>query len=170
MFLIKVALQYALFSLLLGVLWMVMTNQFNIPGFLIGFGLGYALLIAVRGKQGVQVQVRKVPSQLLWTVLYMVVLSRDILISGLDVAGRIARRRPLKAGIIKVAVGDTRDTVAALTAHGITITPGQLVVEFSQDEYVYVHCLDTEQSKATIDADQEKRLKFYREMVGDDRA
>jgi multicomponent Na+:H+ antiporter subunit E len=168
--LLKIGLQYAFFSVLIGVLWVVMTNQPNLAGFVLGFVLGYGLLIALRGKAGVGVELVKVPRQLFWTLFYALVLTRDILISGWDVSLRILGIRPIKSGILKVAVGDKRDEVAALTAHGITITPGQLVVEFDSDEHVYVHCLNIEESAVSINDDQAKRLKFYRGMLGDDMA
>lgn len=168
MYRLKVALQYAFFAALMGVLWVAMTNQPNFSGFVLGFIISYALLVAVRGGHGVDLTLSKVPRQTFWTLAYSLVLSRDILISGWDVALRIAGVRPIKSGILKVPVGDTRPSVGALTAHGITITPGQLVVEFDHDDHVYVHCLDVEASAASIGGDQEKRLKFYRGMMGDD--
>lgn len=170
MYLLKITLQYAFFSALMGILWIAMTNQPNLAGFGLGFLVGFALLVALRGKQGVDVDLYKVPRQFLWTLAYVLVLSRDILISGWDVTLRIVGIRPINSGIIKVPVGDTRPSVGALTAHGITITPGQLVVDFDHDENVYVHCLDVEASLASIGGDQEKRLKFYRGMLGDDMA
>jgi len=167
---LKTTLQYAFFSMLLGGLWIIMTNQPNLPGFILGCVLSYGLLFSLRGRAGVDVQLSKVPRQLVWTLFYAVVLSRDILVSGWDVALRIVGVRPINSGIIKMAVGDKRAVVGALTAHGITITPGQLVVEFDHEENVYVHCLDVEASIASIDGDQAKRLKFYVGMLGDDMA
>lgn len=167
---IKVALQYAFFSLLIGGLWVVMTSQPNLPGFLLGFVLGFAILVSLRGRQGVKVHLDRLPRQLFWSVAYALILTRDIVISGWDVALRLMGVRPIKSGILKVAVGDSRPEVGALTAHGITITPGQLVVEFDRSENVYVHCLDVEASAATIDADQQKRLTLYRGILGDDMA
>jgi len=165
---LRVALQYAFFSALMSILWVIMTNQPNLAGFALGFGVSYALLVAAGGSSGLSVVWRKVPSQVFWTLAYALVLTRDIAYSGWDVALRIVGARPIRSGIIKVAVGDSRPSVGALSAHGITITPGQLVVEFDRDENVYVHCLDVEASLDSIGGDQAKRLKFYRRMLGDD--
>lgn len=160
------AAQYAFFSLLIGALWVVLTNQFSPFAFGLGFFVGFMLIWSQRGNQGLEVNLLKLPRQLVWWVLYVLVLFRDILVSGFDVALRILGFRPIKSGILKVPVGDKSPEVAALTAHGITITPGQLVVDFDSDENVYVHCLDVEASEATIHDDQQKRLRFYREMLG----
>ncbi|MCU0475119.1 MAG: Na+/H+ antiporter subunit E [Anaerolineae bacterium] len=158
--------QYFFFALLIGVLWVVLTNQFNLFAFGLGASIGFMLIWSQRGNQGLSVNLLTLPRQLVWWVLYALVLLRDILVSGFDVALRILGLRPIKSGILKVPVGDKRPSVTALTAHGITITPGQLVVDFDQDENVYVHCLDVEASEASIHADQQKRLRFYREMLG----
>jgi multisubunit Na+/H+ antiporter MnhE subunit len=168
MFLFKVALQYAFFSFFIGLLWVVMTNQPNPFGFGLGFGIGFLLLVTLRGKRGLNIRLIHLPKQLGWALLYLLVLTRDIVISGWDVSLRILGLRPIKSGIIKVPIGDKRPEVGALTAHGITITPGQLVVEFDRHDNVYVHCLDVDSSAQTIAADQARRLKFYQGMMGDD--
>jgi multisubunit Na+/H+ antiporter MnhE subunit len=78
-------------------------------------------------------------------------------------------RDEISAGIIRVPVQDSRNLISGMTAHGITITPGELVVHFGERDgldVVYVHCLDLEGSAASIDDAQTRRMVFYRGMFG----
>jgi multicomponent Na+:H+ antiporter subunit E len=56
-------------------------------------------------------------------------------------------------------------SIAALSAHAITITPGELVVDFDGAKVMYVHCLDTEATSKTADPAQAARLKLLRRVL-----
>lgn len=168
--LIAVTLQYLFIAAIIGVLWTIMTAQLNVAGWGLGMMIGLALLVAVRGRQGIDVHPRLLPIRLFWLVVYLAVLTLDVIKTGWDVALRILGLRPIESGIVKVAVTDERQEIAALTAHGITITPGQMVVDFDHvgdERHVYVHCLDVPSSRATLDSDQTRRMRYFKRILGD---
>lgn len=168
--LVTVTLQYVFFSAIIGVLWMIMTAQLNLAGWGLGMLISLALLAAVRGSQGIDVHPLQLPVRLFWLVAYLAFLTQDVIRTGWDVALRILGIRPIESGIIKVAVTDERQEIAALTAHGITITPGQMVVDFDHvgdERHVYVHCLDVPGSLATLEADQARRMRYFKRILGD---
>jgi multisubunit Na+/H+ antiporter MnhE subunit len=79
---------------------------------------------------------------------------------------RILGVRPVNPGILAVRVDDDSEVIAGLSAHGITITPGQLVVDFDeQQQLIYVHCLDVEANIPRIQAEQTRRLPYLRKVV-----
>lgn len=109
------------------------------------------------------------PMLFVWLLRYIVFLTGDVVKSGLKVSRMLLSRDDIHAGIIRVSVQDSRNIISGMTAHGITITPGELVVHFGErdgHDVVYVHCLDLEGSAASIDAAQTHRMTFYRGMFG----
>ncbi len=62
--------------------------------------------------------------------------------------------------------------MSAVSAHGITITPGELVVDFEEksDEGVLmiVHSLNKSESGKRLDHDQAVRLKRIKGILGHD--
>jgi multisubunit Na+/H+ antiporter MnhE subunit len=165
--------QYALIALPGALLWVILTNQIGIISFLIGYLISL-LMVMVLGRSRelpLVVDPAKLPGQLLALVIYSVVLARDIFLSGIDVTLRIIGVRPLRPGIIAVPTQDeTHDPIiGGLSAHGITITPGELVVDFSRDgEIMYVHCLDVEWVEDQLDDEQAERLRMIRRILGHD--
>lgn len=153
----------------LAVIWIILSNHASLESFVIGYVLSLMIIQLLLKDSSLNLKPTRVVGQFVALVIYSVVLSRDILLSGIDVALRAVSLRPLKPGIIAVPVQDKRSVIAGLSAHGITITPGELVVDFDEDKNVmYVHCLDTEHAVNTLDADQAKRLKMFRRILGDD--
>ncbi|MCU0496026.1 MAG: Na+/H+ antiporter subunit E [Anaerolineae bacterium] len=153
-----------LLALLLALAWMILTRQVNLEGLILGYLLGIMMVwLLFRGRE-LEISPAGFLTQLIATVIYAAVLIRDIAISGVDVFLRILGFRPIQPGIVRVNIQDYNESIAALTAHGITITPGQLAVDFDDEAHVYVHCLDIS-SAATIDEQQTRRLKYLRRML-----
>lgn len=152
----------------MAVVWMIVTASVNVESFFVGFVLSVAILMMAR-MNDVKVNFRQLPMQVKAFGIYTVTLLRDIWMCSIDVAKRVLNpNMPLKPGIISVATQDVdeSDFTAAFSAHGITITPGELVVDFEGSHTMYVHCLDVEASAQNADAAQAKRLKLLRQMVG----
>lgn len=164
-------LYYLLLTVVFAVIWMIVTAQFNPGGFLIGCIIGLGLVLIQRPAIP-PLRLARLPRQMMAAVLYVLKLFRDIVLSSIDVARRaLAPDMRLKPGIIAVPVGDPqgREVVAALAAHNITITPGELVVDFDTESRVmYVHCLDVEQSAVGAEAAEKRRVTRLRDLLGDD--
>jgi len=170
------ALQSILLPVPMAFIWMVLTNEVGVASFLIGYTFSFVLSLLLAQGQVVSFNLFKLPIMLTMLVLYVVVLLRDIFLSSVDVALRTIGIRPLRPGIIAVAVQqetpieeNIEDIIAGFSAHGITITPGELVVDYSPDHKVmYVHTLDIEEFGPQLDDDQERRVKYFRRILGRD--
>ncbi|MBK8026241.1 MAG: Na+/H+ antiporter subunit E [Chloroflexi bacterium] len=156
----------ALLAVPLALIWMLLNNHITLDSFLIGYLLG-ALVAYASGAGQASVRLATLPRQLAALLVYCVVLARDIFLSGVDVARKVLNPRSLRPGIIAVDPLDRGSFYAALSAHSITITPGQLVVEFDSENTMYVHCLDVEASDGTVERDQRKRLGLFKRILGD---
>ncbi|MDX2163410.1 MAG: Na+/H+ antiporter subunit E [bacterium] len=155
------------FAVPMAVLWMGLTSRTTLESFGVGYLLSAAILLARPPR--LRLNVARLPGQLWALFVYALILFRDIVLSGIDVARRVlSPDMRLKLGIITVPTGDTRKSpfVAALSADVITLTPGELVVEIEGDDTLYVHCLDAEASARTADQVQARRLALLLRIMG----
>ena len=164
---------------LMGLAWMPLTAGTSFGSFAVGFILSFALLMVLfDGKESPQLALNRLPQQLIAAAQYSLILFRDIFLSAIDVAKRVVDPAlPINPGIIAVSTQYTlnpeaetdneakADVIAALSAHGITITPGELVVDFDGNRLMYVHCLDVTASAAVAESNQAKRLSYLRRML-----
>lgn len=164
-------------ALVADVAWVILSGTLSIQNLILGFIFGLAINAAIRNNTniptvGEELNLRNIPGQVVAFVYYLITLAFDIFRSGIDVAQRILRPTiDIDPGIyvIRVHDPDERGLVEAITAHGISITPGSLVIDFDEDhDIVIVHVLD--RSKWTVeslDAEQLVRVRRIHRMLGD---
>lgn len=158
-------------SLPFSFLWMILTGEMNPAGFVLGFFISAGILTLVHGERA-EVSVKRLPFQLVAITIYILQLAVDIFLSSIDVARRVLDPRlPIDPGIISVPTQDTTDNqiVSALSAHAITITPGEMVVDFEHDgnqNIMLVHTLDKNSSRDQLADQQTRRLNLIRRILG----
>jgi multicomponent Na+:H+ antiporter subunit E len=109
---------------------------------------------------------RQLPGALLALVKYTVVMLWELIVSGLQVAHIVlSPSLPIKPGIIAIPSGTDSDLATALSAHSITVTPGELVVEISDDGVMYTHVLDVTMSEAARLNAQEQRRNLLSKIL-----
>lgn len=155
----------------LAMLWMLMAGRIEILSFIIGYALAFIIVWLLLSTLDMQpsYQTRNLPLRFALLALYVIQLNLEIVMSGIDVFLRIIGVRPMRSGIVAVAVQDPDDNqvVAGLSAHSITITPGQLVVAYDPDgKTMYVHCLDVETMAPALEESQIKRVRMLRRIMG----
>lgn len=154
-------------AVVIAIVWMLITSRLNIESFLVG--LVFGLLISLLSPRRIVIDGQQLPRQVVALVIYTLILARDIVLSGLDVARRVlSPTMPLNPGIIAVETQDEARSplVAALSADVITLTPGELVVEIEDNHILYVHCLDVERSSKHAAKQQTQRLKLLLRILG----
>lgn len=152
--------------------WIIYTGQANIGNIVLGYIFSFAVLLAV-GFRGENFALKNIPRQTVNLVIYVLRLGYEVLISGLTVTRlTLTPSLPIKPDMAKVKTQDeTRNPViSAISAHGITITPGELVVDFEENEeegvIMIVHSLHMDQSVHTLDSDQTTRLEQIKGILG----
>jgi multicomponent Na+:H+ antiporter subunit E len=163
-------LRRALLAILLALLWMPLTGIISLESFGVGVVVSYLVLSLLFPESAPLPKNLRLLDRITASLQYILILCRDIVLSSLFVARRVIDPRiPINPGIIAVPVndeGDSAETIAAVSAHGITITPGELVIDFDGQKVMYVHCLDVEVSAASAVENQAKRLKLLRRIFG----
>jgi len=102
---------------------------------------------------------RELPQIAIATVRYIVILAYDLMKSGFQVAGIVlSPRMRIQQGIGAIHTEVESEVGVALSAHAITLTPGELVVEIDETDHFYMHCLDaTKSAEYAQDAQKMRR-------------
>lgn len=131
----------------------------NPSGVNIAFGLFMAAGIVLLLRPGRRrLGWRRLPSAVFALMVYTGVLFRDLFVSGFQVARIVLDpRMPIRPGILAIPSGCDDETETALSAHAITLTPGELVVEIDDQGVMFTHCLDMPKSERLLPGTQKRR-------------
>ncbi|MEM2832794.1 MAG: Na+/H+ antiporter subunit E [Candidatus Caldarchaeum sp.] len=129
-----------LFNILLALVWMALTGQFNAVNFALGFVLSYAALWLIYRIHGSSSYFWKTPQFLRLSLFAL----REIIKANLNVAYIVLNPGyQVRPGIIAVPMDARTDAEITLLANLITLTPGTLSIDISADRKVlYVHSID----------------------------
>lgn len=154
--------------------WTIYTAQLTIGNIVLGYIFSFAVLSAI-GVHGDSFNLKNIPMQVINIVLYVLILAYKVFISGFDVARIIlSPTLPIHPGTATVNTQDKTENavISAISAHGITITPGELVIDFEETDddgvLMIVHSLNFDKSKPNLDNDQTIRLKQIKGILGYD--
>ncbi|MEW5817208.1 MAG: Na+/H+ antiporter subunit E, partial [Spirochaetota bacterium] len=88
-----------------------------------------------------------------WAVLYIPFFFYYMLLANFDVVYRVLHPKlPIRPGIVKVKTKLKSESGKTALANSITLTPGTLTVDITDDGYLYIHWIyvkDTDIEKAT---------------------
>lgn len=100
--------------------------------------------------------------RILYFFYYVLVLTWEIIKANLDVAYRIIHPLlPINPGIVKVKTSLKSDTAQAVLANSITLTPGTMTVDITDNGELYIHWINV----ASEDVEEASRIivgKFER--------
>ena len=126
-----------LWNLLLALIWEAMTGRTDAANLLLGFALGYGVLWWLRPLLGPTQYFRKLPESIRFTFFFLRELIHSNLRVAWDVISPKSRRKP---GIIAIPLDARSDIEITFLANLITLTPGTLSLDVSDDRRVlYVH-------------------------------
>ena len=146
----------------LWLLYLLLTQNFEIRNILLGLILAIGLTLLFRPAVR-RIEIRRLPMTLLSMVRYLGVLLYDMFSGGIFVARIILRREiQIQPGIIAVPSGCEEELANALSAHAISLAPGELVVEIDEEGVMYTHALDISRSEEYIEDAQRMRTDLLR--------
>ena len=159
-------------ALPLAIGWTIYTAQPTPGNFLLGYVFSISVLVAT-GLRGESLRLRNAPRQLYNLVAYTVYLATEVLSAGIKVSLVILTPSlPINPGISTVNTQDNTENelISAISAHGITITPGELVVDFEESNEggvsMIIHSLNIDSSGQSLEDDQRKRLARIKGILG----
>lgn len=122
--------------------YLALTANLQLSNIVVGALVGALIMLALR-PQNRAMDWQRAPAALWAAVRYGFVLIYDLAISGVQVARLVLDPAlPLRQGNIGIPTECSSETAQALSAHAITITPGEMVVEMEPLGVMYTHVLD----------------------------
>ena len=83
------------------------------------------------------------PIRIFWFLVYMPVFFYSVVVANLDVMYRVLHpKMPIRPGIVKIKTNLKTDSGITALANSITLTPGTLVVDVTDDGYLYIHWIN----------------------------
>jgi len=143
------------------VIWILLTWPFingTIDLQVVIAGLAASLLIAILFHEILPKEhhVFVSPVRIFWFLLYVPVFFYYVLMANFDVVYRALHpKMPINPGIVKIKTRLKTDSGITALANSITLTPGTLTVDLTDDGFLYVHWInvkstDTDQATGMI--------------------
>ena len=83
------------------------------------------------------------PVRIFWILVYIPVFFYYVMIANLDVVYRALHpKMPIKPGIVKIKTTLKTESGITALANSITLTPGTLTVDLTDDGFLYVHWIN----------------------------
>ena len=146
-------------NLLLAGVWAAMTGHFEVANLVLGFILAYAVLLLLQRVIGRSSYFTKTALLIRFVGFYLLEVLRSNLRVAVDVVTPGSSAHP---GIVAVPLDARTDAEITLLSNLITMTPGSLAVDVSDDRSVmYVHSMYVEDPEAfaqSIKHDLERRV------------
>lgn len=88
------------------------------------------------------------PVRIFWLVVYIFVFAYYVIKANLDVAYRVLHpAMPIRPGIVEVKTNLKTAVAITVLANSITLTPGTLTVDVTEDGRLYVHWINVQTTK-----------------------
>lgn len=151
--------------LLISVLYLALTADFSVGNLLVGVLLSFGLAWLVHPSKE-RVSWQSFPRRAWYFARYILLLVSDIILSGVGVARVVLTPSlPINPGIIAIPTHCKSDVAQALSAHALTVTPGEMVVAIGEDGTMYTHCLDATHGQEVILEAQRLRRELLEKIV-----
>lgn len=150
-------------NLILGLIWVALTGTFTAANLLIGILLGYLILAFAGSTVGAQGYAVRVWKRLGFLLFYL----KELLMSNLRVARDVIRPRShANPAIVAIPVEGLSPTQITLLANLITMTPGTLSIDTSDDRRtLYIHAMFVDDVQALRDEIEHGLTRRVRELV-----
>jgi multicomponent Na+:H+ antiporter subunit E len=145
-------------------IYLALTMNLEIVNIVVGVLVGIGVALFTKPAR-THVALSRLPLGIVTFAVYIALLALDVIRSGINVARLVLDPKlPIRPGVVAIKSGTKSELGTALSAHAITITPGEMVIEIGDDGTMYTHCLDAVSSGAGADAAQTKRREMLEKI------
>ncbi|GAB3795188.1 Na+/H+ antiporter subunit E [Virgibacillus kimchii] len=137
-----------LINILMAFIWMLLQNNYSVITFLIGYIIGIVVLFALRRFLVFDFYFKRVWAFFKLTFIFF----RELILANIDMIKIILKpKMDIKPGIIAIPTKLDTDMEVTLFAALISLTPGTLSMDFSDDsKVIFVHAIDIKSREETI--------------------
>lgn len=128
-----------LLNIVIALIWMFLSNSFSGVDFIVGYVIGIFILFVLRRFLRFDFYFRRV-----WAIVKLIVLFvKELFLANIDVIKIVlSPKMNIQSGIVAVPTKLKSEWELTLLASLITLTPGTLSMDFSDDnKYIYIHAL-----------------------------
>jgi multicomponent Na+:H+ antiporter subunit E len=128
-----------LLNILLALIWAFITGEFTLANVLIGFGLGYLVILIASPAIDNDNYIGRFWSALSLFIFFL----KELVVSSIRVALDVIKPSfKMQSGMVRIPLDAQTDLEKTLLANMISLTPGTLSVDLSQDEkFLYIHAM-----------------------------
>ena len=158
-------MRYIPFVLFLTLIYLMLTSNLEWLNIIAGvvIAIGISLLLRPQIKP---VSWQRAPRAILAMIQYLGILIYDIFKGGIMVARSVwSRNLKIQPSIIAITSGCESELATALSAHAISIAPGEFVVEIDTDGVMYTHVLDVTHSSEYQEQAQNMRSELLSKII-----
>lgn len=156
-------MHYLKFFVPLSIVYFALTGNLEFSNIVTGTVIATGLTFLLRPQRR-NFSWRRLPVALMASVQYLIILIIDIIKNGVALARIVLTPSlPIDPGIVAIPSMCDTELATALSAHAITITPGEMVIEIDDNGVMYTHCLDaTKGTEYRAEAQQMRRELLYK--------
>lgn len=128
-----------LLNIILAVVWALITGEFTLVNILIGFGLGYIVILIASPAIDDSNYAKR-----FWLAIGLILFFlKELFVSSIRVAIDVMKPSfKMQSGIVRIPFDVKTDLEKTLLANMISLTPGTLSIDTSKDEKVlYIHAM-----------------------------
>jgi multicomponent Na+:H+ antiporter subunit E len=119
------------------------TGKLGLQGTLIGVVVALFVGLYLGDKIPGAIGVGTVFRRIFWIIVYIPYFSYYVILANFDVVYRVIHpEMPIKPGIVKVRTELKGAAGRTMLANSITLTPGTLSVDITDDGYLYIHWIN----------------------------
>lgn len=145
--------------------YLALTGNPQLSNVIMGLIVGTAVILLLKPEKR-PVRLGRLSPALWAGTRYIFILFYDLVVSGIQVARIVLDPAlPIKQGNIRIPTRCQSDLAQALSAHAITLTPGEMVVEMTDKGVMYTHTLDATHAEENIAEAQQMRDELLNKIV-----
>lgn len=145
--------------------YLILSGNVTLPNLLVGALAAFGISLLLPKFDLPVFSLTRVPGFLWASVRYIFVVAWDVIKGAISTARIVLDpKMPLNPGIIAIPSGSKTELGTALSAHAITLSPGELVVEMDNQGMMYVHCLNIDESERYAAEAQHLRKNLLSKM------
>jgi len=147
--------------------WLILTWSLDIQVVIVGLIASGGIAVLFQKILPREYRVLISPVRIFWLLVYVPVFFYYMLKANLDVVYRALHpKMPIKPGIVKIKTTLKTESGITALANSITLTPGTLTVDLTDDGFLYVHWInvksdDIEQATEHI----AKRFEWFLQRI-----
>ncbi len=128
-----------LLNILLAIIWSAITGTFSLANLLIGFFLGYLVILVAAPAIDNDHYARRLPKAIALILFFL----KELVVSSVRVAVDVLRPGfKMESGVVGIPLDVETDVEKTLLANMISLTPGTLSLDISEDgKTLYIHAM-----------------------------